>query len=141
MPPRLTLLTQRAAPLGAALLLAPLLALSPLASPARAEEPAAPAAEAPAPAAEAPAPAPAPTIAAQSPETAAAEAAREERLEELRYKHMWLAFGAVWVILFVFVRQTYARSAAVGARLDELKARVATLEGAAGAGGARREEG
>jgi len=121
-----------------ALALAPLLALTLLSAPAGAQEatPAAPAA--------------AQGAAAQTPATAAAEAAREARLEELRYQHMWVAFGAVWLVLFVFVRQTYARSAAVSARLDELKGRLALLEGregregreGAGAnGGARREEG
>ena len=53
---------------------------------------------------------------------------KEQRLEDLRYKHLWIAYSLVWVIIFVFIRQTWSRSQAVSSRLEELKARLTKLE-------------
>ncbi len=53
---------------------------------------------------------------------------REARLEELRYKHLWIAYSFVWLIIFLFIRQTWQRSQAVSNRLDELKSRLIKLE-------------
>lgn len=53
---------------------------------------------------------------------------KEERLEEMRYKHLWLAYSFVWIIVFVFIRQTWQRNQATVQRLDELKTRLAKLE-------------
>lgn len=93
------------------------------------EAPAAVETPTPAPTAEA-APAPAPAPAAATPSRAAqSEFAKEQRLEDLRYKHLWIAYSLVWLIIFLFIRQTWRRSGAVEARLDELKSRLATLEG------------
>ena len=52
----------------------------------------------------------------------------EERLEELRYKHLWIAYSLVWLVVFFFVRQTWARHQAAASRLDELQARLKELE-------------
>lgn len=57
-----------------------------------------------------------------------AELAKEQRLEELRYKHLWIAYSIVWLVIFMFIRSTWKRSEAVAARLDELKGRVKRLE-------------
>ena len=54
--------------------------------------------------------------------------AKEERLEDLRYKHLWIAYSLVWIIIFLFIRQTWQRSTHVTQRLDELKARLGKLE-------------
>ena len=54
--------------------------------------------------------------------------AKEERLEDLRYKHLWIAYSLVWVIIFFFIRQTWQRSSQVAQRLDELKVRLSKLE-------------
>ena len=53
---------------------------------------------------------------------------KEQRLEELRYRHLWIAFSLVWLITLVFVYGTWQRSQAVASRLDELKARLAQVE-------------
>lgn len=55
--------------------------------------------------------------------------AKAERLEALRYQHLWIAYGAIWLIVFVFVWRTWRSSEALGAELDGLKARLADLEG------------
>lgn len=57
------------------------------------------------------------------------EAFKAERLEELRYKHLWIAYGAIWLIVFVFVFRTWRSGEATAAELDGLKARLAKLEG------------
>ena len=59
-----------------------------------------------------------------------AELAKELRLEELRYKHLWIAYSIVWLVIFLFIRSTWKRSEAVAGRLDELKGRIKRLEGA-----------
>ena len=53
---------------------------------------------------------------------------KEQRLEELRYRHLWIAFSLVWLITLVFVYRTWQRSQAVASRLDELKTRLAQVE-------------
>ena len=64
----------------------------------------------------------------QANETAQAEAAKEQRLEDLRYKHLWIAYALIWLIIFSFIRSTWKRSEAVSERLDELKGRLKRLE-------------
>lgn len=61
------------------------------------------------------------------------DAFKAERLEELRYKHLWIAYGAIWLIVFVFVFRTWRSGEATAAELDGLKARLAKLEGRDGA--------
>lgn len=53
---------------------------------------------------------------------------KEQRLEDLRYKHLWIAYSFVWIIIFIFIRQTWSRSQAVSSRLEELKVRLIKLE-------------
>ena len=59
---------------------------------------------------------------------AAREAEKEQRLEDLRYKHLWIAYSLIWLVIFSFIRSTWKRSEAVSARLDELKGRLKALE-------------
>ena len=56
------------------------------------------------------------------------DAEKEQRLEELRYKHLWIAYSLVWLIVFAFMFSTWKRGQAVEDRLDELKQRLAQLE-------------
>lgn len=56
------------------------------------------------------------------------DADKEARLESLRYKHLWIAYSLVWLIIFGFMRATWKRGQSVESRLDELKARLADLE-------------
>ena len=53
---------------------------------------------------------------------------KEQRLEDLRYKHLWIAYSLVWVVIFLFIRRTWQRSQEVTGRLDELKRRLIALE-------------
>lgn len=53
---------------------------------------------------------------------------KETRLEDLRYKHLWIAYSLVWLIIFFFIRQTWLRSQAVSIRLEEFKSRLVKLE-------------
>lgn len=55
--------------------------------------------------------------------------AKAERLEALRYQHLWIAYGAIWLIVFAFVFRTWRSSTALTGELDGLKARLAELEG------------
>jgi hypothetical protein len=65
---------------------------------------------------------------AQADEKAQADVAKEQRLEDLRYKHLWIAYSLIWLIIFGFIRNTWKRSEAVSDRLDELKGRLKRLE-------------
>jgi hypothetical protein len=56
------------------------------------------------------------------------DADKEARLESLRYKHLWIAYSLVWLIIFGFMRATWKRGQSVENRLDELKTRLADLE-------------
>ena len=57
-------------------------------------------------------------------DTSASDAA----LEELRYKHLWVAYGLIWLIVFVFMLRTYAIGKENRATLDTLKTRLLQLE-------------
>lgn len=56
------------------------------------------------------------------------ETVKEARLNELRYKHLWIAYSLVWLIIFVFIRGTWRRSQAVEENLQSLQSRLAKLE-------------
>ncbi|MCA9538971.1 MAG: hypothetical protein KC620_08780 [Myxococcales bacterium] len=64
---------------------------------------------------------------------------RTEALEDMRYKHLWIAYGAVWLLVFAFVFRTWRRSEATASELNGLKARLAELEGRSGGGGGSDE--
>jgi hypothetical protein len=56
------------------------------------------------------------------------EQVKETRLNELRYKHLWIAYSLVWLIIFIFIRKTWIRSQAVEQRIIELQSRLNKLE-------------
>lgn len=56
------------------------------------------------------------------------ERVKEARLDELRYKHLWIAYSLVWLIVFIFIRGTWRRSQAVEQRIVELQERLSKLE-------------
>jgi len=98
---------------------------------------AAPSADAPPPLEAAPAPKAAPTT---PPATPAAEAAgddgqkivtkfiRDPALEEMRYQHLWIAYGAIWLIIFFFVFRTWRQGQHTAAEVADLKSRLAEME-------------
>ena len=57
-------------------------------------------------------------------DTAASDAA----LEELRYKHLWIAYGLIWLIVFLFMLRTYNVGRENRETLDALKSRLLQLE-------------
>ena len=59
--------------------------------------------------------------------------AAEARNEELRYKHLWIAYSMVWILVFVFVLRTWKLNNTTTAELDSLKRRLAKLEADDGA--------
>lgn len=74
--------------------------------------------------------APAPEGAApESVAVAKREFEKTERLEALRYQHLWIAYGAAWLIIFGFVWRTWKGAERTGTELVELKRRIADLEG------------
>ena len=63
------------------------------------------------------------------PAAASVDPAVEQSLEELRYKHLWIAYGVIWLIIFVFMYRTYRVGTTNRDSLEALKNRLASLEG------------
>lgn len=51
-----------------------------------------------------------------------------ERLEELRYRHLWIAYGLIWLLVFVFVFRTWSRGQGTDKELRALESRMKELE-------------
>lgn len=56
-------------------------------------------------------------------------------LEPMRYRHLWIAYSAIWFLVFFFMFRTWKNSQRTAAELDGLKRRLADLEGKGGDGG------
>ncbi|MGB0646513.1 MAG: hypothetical protein ACPGQS_05015 [Bradymonadia bacterium] len=63
------------------------------------------------------------------PATATVDPSVEQGLEELRYKHLWIAYGVIWLIVFLFMYRTYRVGTTNRDSLEALKTRLASLEG------------
>ena len=75
------------------------------------------------------APAAAPTV--SPPEKAQETAPRKTRdpaLEDMRYEHLWMAYGAIWLIIFLLVFRTWKQGERTATELEDLKSRLAELE-------------
>ncbi|MCA9542940.1 MAG: hypothetical protein KC613_01075 [Myxococcales bacterium] len=81
-----------------------------------------------APAAAASAASPAQPAAATTEAPAKAGFQQVERAENLRYRHLWMAYAVIWLLVFGFAFRTWQRTRDTGAELDELKRRLAELE-------------
>ncbi len=57
------------------------------------------------------------------------QAALEERKDDLRHRHLWIAYALIWVSIHGLIHRTWTRSRATAAELEVLKARLAELEG------------
>jgi len=55
-------------------------------------------------------------------------AAAEAALEEMKYRHLWLAYGAIWLLLMALVVRTAKRQAALANDLQALSSRVEEME-------------
>lgn len=67
--------------------------------------------------------------ATDAPAAATSDFAKTQRLEELRYRHLWIAYGAAWLIVFGFVWRTWKQAEETDRSLADLKRRVAEMEG------------
>jgi len=59
---------------------------------------------------------------------AAPQFVRDPALEEMRYQHLWVAYGAIWLIIFFFVFRTWRQGERTAGELEDLKQRLADLE-------------
>lgn len=59
---------------------------------------------------------------------------KAERLEALRYRHLWIAYSMIWLVVFAFAWRTWKRTGETGRELAALKTRLDELEGRAGRG-------
>jgi hypothetical protein len=55
-------------------------------------------------------------------------AAASEGLEEMKYRHLWLAYAFIWLLIMVLVARTAKRQAALAQDLQSLSARVEEME-------------
>ena len=101
---------------------------TPAIAPAAPSAVAAPAAPAPAVAAPAPAAAPAASAAPDQAPEAPAKRTRDPALEDMRYEHLWIAYGAIWLIIFLLVFRTWKQGERTATELEDLKSRLAELE-------------
>jgi hypothetical protein len=53
---------------------------------------------------------------------------KAERLTELRHKHLWLAYGAAWLIICGFMWRTHGMSRKTEGELVSLKKKIEALE-------------
>ena len=53
---------------------------------------------------------------------------RDARLETMRYRHLWLAYAFIWLIIFGFVFRTWKMSSVTKDELESLKSRLNRLE-------------
>ena len=53
---------------------------------------------------------------------------KAERLTDLRHKHLWIAYGAVWLIICSFIWRTHGMSKATNAELQALKRKIEAFE-------------
>ncbi len=55
-------------------------------------------------------------------------ALQSSELETMRYRHLWIAYGLIWLFSFLFIRSTWRRLKESERSLESLKARVQELE-------------
>ena len=53
---------------------------------------------------------------------------RTARLESMRYRHLWLAYGFIWLVVFLFVFRTWKLHQGNSAELEALTRRLKALE-------------
>ena len=53
---------------------------------------------------------------------------KAERLTDLRHKHLWMAYGAVWLIIGAFIWRTHSMSKQTAAELQALKRKIEGFE-------------
>ena len=61
-------------------------------------------------------------------QTEARAAVRAEALENLRYRHLWIAYALIWFIVFWFIFRTHRLTNQGQASIDSLKEKLLSLE-------------
>ena len=51
-----------------------------------------------------------------------------ERLENMRYRHLWLAYAFVWLFVFLFIFRTWQMNQKTTEELAQVRAKLAALE-------------
>lgn len=72
--------------------------------------------------------APAVGAAQEAAASAAAVTQFEPGLEEMKYRHLWLAYGAIWLVIMALVWRTSRRQAELKQDLAALQGRVDEME-------------
>jgi len=67
-------------------------------------------------------------VAAPSAAKTAERFERAERIEEMRYRHLWIAYSLIWLIVFVFVFRTWKLNQSTAGELEALNRRLKSLE-------------
>jgi CcmD family protein len=49
--------------------------------------------------------------------------------EQMKYRHLWIAYGAIWLLIFGFVWRTWQRQRGTAVELEDLRRRLAAMEG------------
>jgi hypothetical protein len=53
---------------------------------------------------------------------------KTQRLEKLRYEHLWIAYALIWLAVFVFIWKTWQKSVAQDRKIDELAQKISQFE-------------
>lgn len=78
-------------------------------------------------------PADPPAAAATEPAPITAFEAAEDA-QEMGLRHLWIAYAALWLLVFAFVWRTWRREQATAAELEALRRRLAAMEERDGGG-------
>lgn len=75
------------------------------------------------------APAEKPAATAEAPKPVVEQFQASADLEPMRYRHLWIAYSAIWFLVFFFMFRTWKNSEKTTAELEVLKRRLSELEG------------
>ena len=53
---------------------------------------------------------------------------KTQRLEKLRYEHLWIAYALIWLAIFVFIWKTWQKSVAQDQKIAELAQKISQFE-------------
>jgi len=68
------------------------------------------------------------SAAERAPQVTAFQATSEAEMQDMRHRHLWLAYGALWAIAFAFIWRTTRRQQGADRALKELESRLDAWE-------------
>ena len=68
------------------------------------------------------------TQVSQAPQGPIVSSERKEAMEALRYRHLWIAYGAAWLLIFGLMFRTSKQNDGTRQEIESLKKRLARLE-------------